>query len=179
MEETGEHEWTEVDETTTDKYVTSLMEKQWRLKTVTVDIDTETIATQLALDKQIENIVFADIPTDDNKVYDHKYSTREDCQYEVSVLGSRLKAATDVALSALQRGLRYLLGTRNVSVMTNAATLEGWTTSELDMVDVFDKAPEDAKVVIVEPPPEDLERLRAEGKRTDVQWKLHEQVPGR
>ena len=127
---------------------------------VTVDVDTETIATQLAFDKLIENSVFADIPNDDNQVYGHKYITRGDCQYDVSVLGGRLRAATDVALSALQRGLRYLLGTRDVSVVTNATTsndarratlcgriidyltLMGWTTFELDAVDVFYKAPE-------------------------------------
>ena len=62
MDETGEHVWTEVDEMTPDDYVTA-------------GADTESAATQLVLDKLIENGVFVDSPKDDNQVYDHKYIT--------------------------------------------------------------------------------------------------------
>ena len=55
---------------------------------------------------------------------------------------------------------------------------KGWTTFELDAVDDFYQAPEHEKVV-VDPPPKYPERLRAEGKRTDVLWKLLKQLPGR
>eukprot|EP00972_Heterocapsa_arctica_P063317 9341714-Heterocapsa_arctica.AAC.1 len=53
MDETGEHVWTDLNEVTPDDYVT-------------VDNDTESAVTQLALDKLIENDVFVDVPRDDN-----------------------------------------------------------------------------------------------------------------
>eukprot|EP00972_Heterocapsa_arctica_P110672 16294162-Heterocapsa_arctica.AAC.1 len=44
---------------------------------------------------------------------------REDCQFEVAVLGSQLKRRTDVALAALKRVAKYLAGTRDVSLVLN------------------------------------------------------------
>ena len=51
-------------------------------------------------------------------------------------------------------------------------------TFTLDCTDAFHQAPEPDDVV-VEPPEEYLNGLRAAGKSTNIWWKLQKQLPGR
>eukprot|EP00972_Heterocapsa_arctica_P083800 12349134-Heterocapsa_arctica.AAC.1 len=48
----------------------------------------------------------------------------EDRQFEIAVLGCQLKRPTDVALAALKRVAKYLIGTRDASVVLNRPPAE-------------------------------------------------------
>ena len=54
----------------------------------------------------------------------------------------------------------------------------GFEVMALDAADAFYRAPE-TEDVAVDPPPEDLGRLRAEGKNAGIHWKLKKHMPGR
>ena len=51
-------------------------------------------------------------------------------------------------------------------------------TFTLDCTDAFHQAPDEPDDVVVEPPGEYLNRLRAAGKCTSIWWKLQKQLPG-
>ncbi|CAK0808372.1 unnamed protein product [Prorocentrum cordatum] len=59
-----------------------------------------------------------------------------------------------------------------------AALKRGFEVMALDATGAFYRAPEHEDVV-VDPPQEYLGRLQAEGKSTDIYWKLKRQLPGR
>ncbi|CAK0881954.1 unnamed protein product, partial [Prorocentrum cordatum] len=59
-----------------------------------------------------------------------------------------------------------------------AALKRGFEVMTLDATDAVYQAPEHEDVV-VDPPQEYLDRLQAEGKSTDIYWKLKRQLPGR
>ena len=57
------------------------------------------------------------------------------------------------------------------------ALKEGWSTFGADCVKAYYQTPQLEKVA-VRPPPEYLELLAREGRRTDVLWRLHKMLPG-
>jgi hypothetical protein len=171
VDELDENMWSELGENSGADYVMTDEE-----------IDKE--ATQAALDKLIENGVFKDIPRSEALCHKHitsrwekqwrlKGDTKE---YELKVrfVGREYK------WQELRDDLFAPGATHSCGRIIDYLSLKnsGWTTFELDAVDAFYQAPEHENVV-VDPPEEYLERLRAEGKSTDVVWKLLKQLPGR
>ena len=158
---------------------------QERAANLKADPEVDRIATEKALDNLLENKVARDIPREEGK-YMKKLTTRwEKCwrkkassttdewEFKVRFVGREYKWA-EFREDLFAPGAAYCTG-RIVDLMALKLEVPTFT---LDCTDAYHQAPE-LEDIVVEPPPEYLARLAAEGRSTHIWWKLERQLPGR
>ena len=124
----------------------------------------------------LANGVVRDIPRDVGAVMKHSTTRWEktwkkrnnEWEYKVRFVGQEFRE------DLFAPGASYYTG-RIVDILSLKRRVPTFT---LDCTDAYHQAPE-LDDVVVEPPKEYLNRLRAAGKCTNIWWKLQQQVPGR
>ena len=145
-----------------------------------VEADVDTMATEAALDRLLANGVVRDIRRDDGAGmkqltprWEKTWRKRNnEWEYKVRFVGREYKWQ-EFREDLFDPGASYCTG-RIVDVVSLKRRAPTFT---LDCTDAFHQTPE-LDDVVVEPPEEYLNCLRAAGKCTNIWWKLQQQLLG-
>ena len=146
-----------------------------------VEPDLDTVNTEPALDRLLEYGVVRDIPRDEGGGMKH-LTTRwqktwrkrnNEWKYKVRFVRREYRWQ-EFREDLFAPGASYCTG-RNVDILSLERRVP---TFALYYTDAFHEALE-LEDVVVEPPEECLNRLRAAGMSTNIWWKLQKQLPGR
>ena len=142
-----------------------------------VEPDLDTINTEAALDRLLENGVVRDIPRAEGagiKQLSTRWGKRNnEWEYKVRFVGREYRWQ-EFREDLFAQGASHCTG-RIVDILSLNRRVHTFT---LDCTDAYHQAPE-LDDVVVEPPEEYLNRLQAAGMSTDIWWKLQKQLPGR
>ena len=146
-----------------------------------VEPDLETINTEAAVDRLLDNGFVRDIPRAEGAGMKHLTTRWEktwrkrknEREYKVRFVGREYRwqeFREDLFAPGASCCTGCIVDIRSLKRRVHTFTL--------DCTDAYHQAPE-LDDVVVEPPEENLNSLRAAGMSTDIWWKLQKQLPGR